>query len=368
MNIECGQDKILEGIHKAQRIAGKHPTLPVLSCLLLEAKKNNSLVIKATNLDLGIEIIIPAKVIKEGVVAVPAGVIYSFLSNLTTGGKDIKLEVEGTNLLIKTQHSNGTIKTMVSEEFPNIPKITDGKEFSISSIDFIKGLKSVWYSASISGVKPELSSVYVYHDNGYVVYAATDSFRLAEKKIKLKKPADFGQILIPFKNISEIIRIFDGVTADISIQFNKNQISLSYNGVYLISRVIDGVFPDYRQIIPKEVKTNGVVLKQDFTDAMKISHIFSDKFNQIHFKIVPKKNIFEIQTKNNDIGENIQNIDATISGDETEINFNHRYIVDCLQSIETDSISLDFSGPNRPLVIRPVADNTFLYLVMPMNR
>jgi DNA polymerase-3 subunit beta len=368
MNIECGQDKILEGIHKAQRIAGKHPTLPVLSCVLLEAKKNNTLVIKATNLDLGVEIIIPAKVNKEGTVAVPAAVVYSFLSSLITGGKDIKLEVEGNNLLVRTQHSNGTIKTMPSEEFPNIPKITDGKEFTLSSADFIKGLKSVWYSASISGVKPELSSVYVYQDAGYIMFAATDSFRLAEKKIKLKKSVDFGQILIPFKNISEIVRIFEGINADISINFNKNQIALSYNGIYLISRVIDGVFPDYRQIIPKEIKTNVVVLKQDFSDAMKISNIFSDKFNQIHFKIAPSKSIFEIQTKNNDVGENLQKIDATVSGDETEINFNHRYIIDCLQSVETDSISLDFSGPNRPLVIRPVADNTFLYLVMPMNR
>ena len=174
--------------------------------------------------------------------------------------------------------------------------------------------------------------------------------------------------LIPFKNISEIVRIFETANVDMTVNFNKNQISLSYNGVYLVSRVIDGVFPDYRQIIPKEIKTNAVVLKQDFADAMKISHIFSDKFNQIHFKIIPNKGVFEIQTKNNDVGENLQKIDATVSGDETEINFNHRYIIDCLQSVETDSISLDFSGPNRPLVIHPVADNTFLYLVMPMNR
>ena len=368
MNIECGQDKILEGIHKAQKIAGKHPTLPVLSCLLLEAKKNNSLVIKATNLDLGVEIIIPAKVIQEGIVAVPASVLYSFLSSLITDGKDIKLEVEGNNLLIKSQYSNGTIKTMLAEEFPNIPRVNNGKEFEISSIDFIKGLKSVWYSASISGVTPELSSVYIYKDDGYICFAATDKFRLAEKKIKLKKSVDFGQILIPFKNISEIIRVFEGINADITINFNKNQISIIHNGLYLVSRVIDGVFPDYRQIIPKEIKANVVILKQDFSDAMKTSHIFSDKFNQIHFKLIPNKSIFEIQTKNADIGENLHKIEATISGDPVEINFNHRYIVDCLQSIETDSISLDFSGPNRPLVIRPVADNSFLYLVMPMNR
>jgi DNA polymerase-3 subunit beta len=368
MNIECGQSMILEGMRKAEHIAGKHATLPVLSCVFLEAKKNNTLTIKSTNLDLGVEIVIPAKVSKEGSLAVPAGIFYSFLSSLIGGGKDIKLEVEGNNLKITTSHTSGTIKTMPADEFPNIPKISDGKTFTLQSSDLVKGLKSVWYSASVSGVKPELSSVYIYNDDGCIVFAATDSFRLAEKKIRLKKNVDFDQILIPFKNVNEVMRMFDGMQNEITINLNKNQISFTHDGVYLVSRVIDGVFPDYRQIIPKNTETNAIVLKQDFTNAIKIAHVFSDKLNQINFKIAPKKNIFEIRTKNNDIGENVQKIDATISGEEAEINFNYRYIIDCIQSIDTDSISLELSGPNRPLVIKQVSDDTFLYLVMPMNR
>ena len=374
MKIECVQNKLVEGIHLAEKIAGKHATLPVLVCLSLEAKKNNTLTIKATNLDLGIEVVLPAKVEEEGIVAVPAAILSSFISGLAGGDKGIKLQSiknadqTGANLSVSTSSTTGTIKTMPSEEFPNIPKVQDGQSFIISSFDFVKGLKSVWYSASISGIKPELSSVYIYCDNGAVVFAATDSFRLAEKRVKLKKEVDFGQILIPFKNIPEIMRVLEWANGDVTVELNKNQISFSYHGLYLVSRVVDGVFPDYKQIIPNDSKTEVVILKQDFVNALKLSHIFSDKFNQINIKTNPSSGIFEIKTKNNDIGETVQKLAATLSGESVEINFNYRYIIDCFQSIDADSVSLAFSGLNRPMVIRPVSDTSFTYLVMPMNR
>jgi DNA polymerase-3 subunit beta len=371
MNIECSIETLAEGIHRTERIAQKHMTLPVLSCLFFEAKKNNTLTIKSTNLDLGIEISIPAKVETEGTLAIPASVISSFISGIHGDEKTIKLstnEATPGNLSISTKNTTGTIKTMPPDEFPNIPKIIDGKSFTATADEFTKGLKAVWYSASVSGIKPELSSVYIYCEGQYIVFAATDSFRLAEKKVLVKKDKDFGQILIPFKNIPEIIKILDGVREEITVELNKNQISFNFHGVHLISRVIDGVFPDYGQIIPKDFKTEVVVLKQDFINSLKLSHIFSDKFNQVNFKILPSKKMFEIKTKNNDIGETVQKIDAAITGDDVEINFNYRYIVDCFQSIDADSISLHFSGLNRPLIIRPVSDSSFTYLVMPMNR
>jgi DNA polymerase-3 subunit beta len=275
---------------------------------------------------------------------------------------------------------------MPHEEFPNIPRIKDHQTFFINSNDFLKGLKMVWYSASISDIKPELSSVYIYYQDGYAVFAATDSFRLAEKKILLKKTkensrenkgkdqkegiegGDFGQILIPFKNIPEIMRILEGINDDVIIELSKNQIAFSYKGVYLISRVIDGTFPDYRQIIPKETKTEVVLLKQDIINALKISHIFSDKFNQIHVKISPQSGIFELRTNNKDIGETVYKLAGALTGEDIEINFNYRYIADCFQSIEADSISLSLCGLNRPMVMHPVGDTSFTYLVMPMNR
>lgn len=373
MNIECIQDKLVEGIRRAERIAAKHITMPVLSCLLLEARKNNTLIIKATNLNLGIEITIPAKVHEEGIAAIPASVISSFVSGVMSGDKGIIIQSQDQNISIKTDSVSSVIKTMPHEEFPNIPKIKEHQTFSINSVNFLKGLKMVWYASSISDIKPELSSVYVYYHEGSAVFAATDSFRLAEKRMTLKKETkstgvDFGQILIPFKNIPEIIRILEGINDDMNIDLSKNQIAFNYKGLYLVSRIIDGTFPDYRQIIPKETKTEVVLLKQDIINALKISHIFSDKFNQIHVKIIPKSGIFELRTNNKDIGETIYQLGGALTGEDIEINFNYRYIADCFQSIEADSISLSLSGLNRPMVIRPVGDASFTYLVMPMNR
>jgi DNA polymerase-3 subunit beta len=238
----------------------------------------------------------------------------------------------------------------------------------LNAQDFVKGLKSVWYSSSISSIKPELSSVYVYCENDFVVFVATDSFRLAEKKVKVKKTKDFDQILIPYKNIPEIMRVLETIPGEVSVELDKNQISFSYNGLYLVSRVIDGTFPDYKQIIPKQSITEVTILKQDLVNAIKLSTIFSDKFNQININIDPKDNKCEIRTKNNDIGENITSVETTISGEAININFNYKYIADSFQSIDSDSVVLIFNGMHRPVIIAPVSDQTFRYIVMPMNR
>ena len=155
---------------------------------------------------------------------------------------------------------------------------------------------------------------------------------------------------------------------EVVVHLGKNQISFSQNEVYLASRVIDGVFPDYGQIIAKDFKTEVVVLKQDLIHSLKIANIFSDKFNQISIQINPSLKTFQTKTKNIDVGENTNLVDAVLSGEEININFNYKYIIDCFQSINVDSVSLQFNGLGKPMVIRGVGDKSFLYLVMPMNK
>ncbi len=368
MNIECVQEKLKEAIGYAERVANKHMTLPVLSCLLFDASIQNKLTIKATNLDLGIEITIQVKTVETGIVAVPSITINSFLINATSDDKGVKLANSHGNLKISTTRNSGVIKTQPHEDFPSIPRVDGENTFSMHSGDFVKGLKSVWYSSSISSIKPELSSVYIYCEGEFVVFVATDSFRLAEKKVKIKKSRDFGQILIPHKNIPDIIRVLESINDEVSVCLDKNQISFTYKGIYLISRVIDGSFPDYKQIIPKISTTEVIVLKQDFINTLKLSNIFSDKFNQINIKVMKSTSKCEIRTKNNDIGENVTSLDSAITGEDIDINFNYKYIIDCFQSIDSDSINLVFNGLNKPMIIHPVSDNSFRYLVMPMNR
>ncbi len=368
MNIECLQEKLKEAVEYASRISNKHTTLPVLSCLLFDATQKNQLTIKATNLDLGIEITIPVKTNEGGLVAVPSSTINSFLINAVGDEKGVTLETAQGNLKINTTRNSGLIKIQPHDDFPSIPRVTSGNSFSLSARDFVKGLKSVWYSSSVSSIKPELSSVYIYCEGEFVVFVATDSFRLAEKKIKIKKTKDFGQILLPYKNIPEIIKVLESINDEVEVNLDKNQISFRYKGIYLISRVIDGVFPDYKQIIPKTSSTEVVVLKQDFANTLKLSNVFSDKFNQINVKIDPTAKKAQIKTKNNDVGENTTILDSAITGEAVDINFNYKYIIDCLQSIDSDSMNLVFSGLNKPVIISPVSDTSFRYIVMPMNR
>ncbi|MCX6706155.1 MAG: DNA polymerase III subunit beta [Candidatus Woesebacteria bacterium] len=314
MKIELNFQKLKETVLLIDKIANKHLTLPVLSCILIEVKKNTA-TFKATNLDVGIEVSVPVKSNEDGVLAVPAGVLSSFVSQIINDNQVTKLETVSNNLYITTSKSKGTIKTVPPEDFPSIPQVIDGQNFTLASELFVKGLKSVWYSSSVSSVKPELSSVYIYNSENNLVFAATDSFRLAERKIKTTAATHLSDILIPFKNIPDIIRVLENMGENTEIQLSKNLISFKARDIYLVSRLIDGVFPDYRQIIPKNYSTEAVLLKQDLINALKISNIFSDKFNQIHLVIDPKAKIFEIQTKNNDVGENNTSVDAALTGE-----------------------------------------------------
>jgi DNA polymerase III subunit beta len=365
MKIECTTDKLIEAVGRSEKITGKNLTLPVLSCLLLEAK-GKTLVIRATNLDLGIEISLPVKVAEEGTIAVPGTILNNFLS--TIRGTNVTLEAVEGNLKVTTEHNTTVIKSLNHEDFPTIPTLTSEKTLSLSARDLIKGIKSVWYSSATSSMKPELSSIYIYSEDDTATFVATDSFRLAEKKVKMKNAKDIGSLLIPVKNVPDILRVLETCEGDVDVSFTKNQISFSFGGVYLTSRVVDGVFPDYRQIIPKAFTTHITMLKGDLVSGMRVATLFSDKFNKLSIKIDPSAKLFQLSTRNADVGENNTAIEAVIEGEPLEINFNYKYITDCFQSIEADSVNLEFNGLTRPLIVRGINDKSFMYLVMPINK
>lgn len=366
MKIECIKEKLHIAVSKAEKIVGKNINLPVLSCLLFETK-DNFLIIRSTNLDLGLEVTIPVKVLEEGKVAIPANIISMFLNNLNDD-KNIFIETNENMFKIYTSNSEANIKTVSSEDFPTVPKIDEGKTCKINSKELINGIKSVIYSASVSSVKPELASIYIYTNEDGLVFVSTDSFRLAEKVIKTRKVVDLNGFIIPFKNASDIMKVIENIDSEIEINSTKNQISFIFDGLYIVSRVIDGNFPDYKQILPKEEKTKVTVLKQDLINSLKISNIFSDNFNQMNISAKTGEKNIQVKTKNSNIGENTNKIEAKIEGESIEVNFNYKYIIDCLSSITSDSVSLSFNGVNKPLVVRGTTDKTFTYLVMPMNR
>ena len=365
MKLECSVEKIKNAISQVERITGKNLTLPVLSSVLLIATEKH-LKLRSTNLSLGIEVEIPTKTEKEGILAVSGAVLNAVFSNIFQN-ENVYLENKDGNLLVKTKRNQIKIKSQPHDDFPTIPSVS-GASFEIEAKKLIDGIKAVSYGSSVSDIKPEISSVFLYTNDDNLVFVSTDSFRLAEKKIKTKNTGEILGILIPFKNIGEIVRVFDGVQDIVKVCFNKNQISFSSDGIYLTSRIIDGIFPDYRQIIPKKSSTDVVVLKQDLLNALKLSNIFSDKLNQVNVSIKPKEKIFELSSINNDVGENKTYLDAVINGEAVDLSFNYKYFLDCFQSITTDSVSIKISGPSKPIVVSPVSDSSFTYLIMPMNK
>ncbi len=365
MKIEIIREKLLDAVTVVEKAAGKHVSLPILSLIVLEAK-GDSLNLRATNLDIGVEMSVPAKVLEEGVLALSGSVLKAFLSN--TKSKNVTCETSESILKINTEEGEVSINTSSPEDFPMIPKIKGEKSFRINSKDFISGLNSVLWAASVSTIKPELSSVFIKEEGDDLVFVATDSFRLAEKKIKSKTVRGFEPILIPFKNALEIVRIFENHSGDLDIVISKNQLSITTPMIHLSSRLVDGNFPDYRQIMPKEFETKATMLKQDLLQVLKLSSFFSDAFNQIIISIFPNKKLLQISTKNNTVGESKQEIKGVFEGESATMPFNHRYVFDCLQSIDSESLTFKVAGAGKPLVVSPASNASFTYLIMPMNR
>lgn len=365
MKLQCSTEKLKQAVQTADRMTGKNLSLPSLQALLL-ISSGKSLKIRSTNLSLGVEIEIPATIEKEGVVLVKGDILTSVCSNLS-GEQNVTLSLENENLTVSTEKTKTVIKCLPHEEFPTLP-LVEGESFEIKSSVLQEGIRSVYFCAAITEIKPEIASIFIYTDQDSLVFVATDSFRLAEKRIKQKNLPEISKILIPYKNIADLLRVLDLFSDNVRISFNKNQLSLSGGGIYFTTRLIDGAFPDYRVIIPKEEKTKVVLMKQELLTTLRLSTVFVDKFFQVILSILPEEKKICIDSKNNDVGSSKSSIDAVIQGNTIEVSCNLRYFLDVFQSLTGDSLHISFTDPGRPILIKSVNDTSFIYLLMPTNR
>lgn len=365
MNVECSVEKLKSAVALADRMTGKNLTLPTLHALLITVS-GKSMKIRATNLNVGIDIELPATVHTEGSVLVKGDVLANVCGHLD-GADTVTMKQEGENILVQTKKAKTLIKCLPSEEFPTLP-IVEGETFSIDAGAFSEGIRSVYFCAAPTEIKPEIASVFIYSEGGVLYFVATDSFRLGEKKIKVKGVPDISKILIPYRNVADLLRVLDVLSGEVRISFNKNQFSLSSGGVYFTSRLIDGAFPDYRLILPKEEETKVVMMKQELLSTLRLSTVFSDKFFQVLFTAAPSTKQISIASKNSDVGSSDAVIDAVIEGAGIEVTFNLKYFLDVFQAIQGDSVAISFTKPNKPILVRSVQDTSFLYLLVPTNR
>jgi DNA polymerase-3 subunit beta len=347
------------------RFAEKRANLPVLGCALITAE-GNRVIVRATNLECGVEIIIPAKITKEGVVAVPAAVLAGFLSNAR--GKSVSVELDGEVLKVHTDRAHASIKTLPNEDFPILPRVSAEQSFTIKSSDLVRAIRSVLYCASLSAIKPELQSILLYGEGGKLTTVATDSFRLAEKTVPMRAGGSVPELLIPARNAGELMRILDGVQGEVELYYNDNQLSVQTEGIYYTSRLLDGAFPNYRQILPKTFTTQAVVLREDMSGALKSLSVFADKFAQVSLTLDSDKKSMFLSSRNPDVGEQTSTVKAAIEGESVSISFNGRYLADSLQGIVGDSVRLHSNGPGKAILIKDASEDSFQYLAMPMNR
>jgi DNA polymerase-3 subunit beta len=365
MKFETPLQTLHDAISTTARFAERKANLPVLGCVLVSAE-GSRLILRATNLECGVEITIPTKVASEGVVAVPAGVLAGFLGNAR--GKSVTVELKGEVCKVETERASASIKTLPHEDFPILPRVSAEKSFKVKSSDLMRAIRSVVYCASLSAIKPELQSVLLYGEAGKLIAVATDSFRLAQKQVPMRGGGSIPELLLPARNAAELMRILEDVNAEVEIYYNDNQLSLQHDGMYYTSRLLDGAFPNYRQIIPKSFSTEAVVLREEMASALKSLSVFADKFAQVSVSIEPTKKSMLLSSRNPDVGEQISTIKAAVEGESVAMSFNGRYLADSLQSVQGDSVRLHSNGPGKAMLIKDAGDESFFYLAMPMNR
>lgn len=365
MFITTTKDALLSALTLSEKLVGKKESLPVLSCVVFEVQKKGC-VIKATNLESGIEIQCPAEIEDVGTVAIPAHILSQTVRTLSSSEK-ITLRSEGENIVLASKGSTSLLKTIPVDEFPTLT-IMESNSFSLPKTALLQGIQSVVYAASTSMIRPELGSVLLRIKDGTLTCVATDSFRLAEKKLSQITSED-QELLLPLKHAHELLHVVGYSEGDtVTLSTHESQLTVRVGSSVFISRVIDATFPNYTEVIPKSFTTEVVVLKDDMVDVARKARVFSGNDQHFGIHVYPKKKICTITAQSALIGEMSDSVEGALTGEDIDINFHIGYFADCLAHIQSDSVVLGFAGAGRPLVIRGVGDSTFTYLVMPLNR
>lgn len=366
MYITITKKELTEAVNKAVRFSERRSaTLPVLGAVVLLVTKNE-IHLQATNLETGIDLQMEGVVKSTGTVALPASVLKEITSSFSGNGS-VSLEQKGDTVELSGDGAKSVIKTMPVDDFPSVSSTEDTKIKTTISGALLRSLITlVAPYASVSTVRPELGSVLLKSEGGTITAVATDSFRLAEKKVSIESNLSPFSILIPAKNA---LLIAETITDDpIDLFADDHQCTCVFRGGKIMSRLVAAEYPDYVQIIPKSFTATATVLKKDFDSALKRTSIFSDSFQKVRLGFSPKEKNVSLSSRNNDVGETEEHITASVEGEGIELSFNYRYLSAPLSSFTSESITLSSSGIGRPLVIRGVGDASFLYLVMPMNQ
>lgn len=366
MKIICSKENLLAGVQTVQRAVSSKNPLPILSGILLETHEKG-LKLAATDLEIGIECIIPVNVVEEGSIVLPA----KYFSEIVRRLPDVKIEIESypenNSTIIKYAKSEFNMNGFSAGEFPMLPKVEGNYNYKIKGDLFKNMIRQVIFATSNDENRPIFTGVLLEIDADEIRLITTDTHRLAFRKAMLvNESKEIKQFIIPGKSLSEISRLISGEEENISISFTESQVLFEYDNISFVSRLIEGQYPNYKQVVPN---ANNAVLRvktRDFQDSVERASLMADLGNSV-IKIKVDSDKMVINSTAAEIGRVHEEIPIYLQGEETNIAFNAKYILDVLKVIDAEELNIELSGSLSPGIVKPVENENYFYLLLPVR-
>ena len=373
MKVTCLQENLARGLGIVQRAVAVRSTLPITSNVLI-ATDAGRIKLAATNLDIALTCWIGGQIEEEGAITVQARLLADFVNSLPQDKIELTLAPRSKQLKVKCARNEATIGGIDAEDFPPIPAVEDGGTLEIDPKALREAITQVVFSAATDDSRPVLTGVDLVVEGDTLTLAAADGFRLAVRTLKLKKKVSERQeVIVPSKALAELNRLLQDQDEPVQMTFNagRTQVLFQLKDIELVAQLIQGTFPDYSRLIPKEWGSRAIVEVREFLQETKIASIFARDGSgivRITFDAgedgLPGK--MTIAARAEEIGDNQGELDAQVEGEGSKIAFNGRYLQDVLQVLDGGRVALETTGPSQPGVIRPVDNDNYVHVVMPM--
>ena len=377
MKVSCLQENLAKGLSIVGRAVSSRSTLPVLSNVLLSTDDDGRLKLAASNLEIGINCWIGAKIEEEGSITIPARLLSDFVNSLPPERIDMALEERSQTLNLRCAHFEANIKGIEAQEFPMVPGLDIEAEIVRVEPEVLKQMiNQVTFAAANDESRPILTGIRTEIKGDTLTMTGTDGFRLSLKSIPLAHPVDEDlDIVIPARSLSELARIIGDQDEPVQIMVtsNRNQVLFHLNDIDLVSQLLEGQFPDVTQIIPNSLSTRTVLDTNNFLKAARVSHLFArDAANIVKIDVTPGDGglvggNLHISATSQDLGDNISALDASVEGESVEIAFNAKYLIDILNVLDSAQVVLETTASASPGVLKPIGDDSFTHVIMPMH-
>jgi len=364
MKIICNRDNLLEGILTAQKAVSGKTTLPILSGLLLDCRAD-SLIITATDLEIGIECKVNAQIIEKGLIVLDARLFGEIIRKLPAD--DIEFSIDERNAVnIKCANSYFTIQGQNGEEFPKLPEIKSQKNIILPQNLLKSVIRQTVFACAVDETRPILTGVLLECSGNEIKMIALDGFRLALRTINIDTETNDISVVVPSKTLNEIYKVLKDNNQKVEIEFGDNQVLFSIGNTRIISRLLEGEFINYGQIIPDEYKTKIKVRTSDLLESCERASLLAREGKNNLIKLGISEKIIKI-TSNAEIGKAYEEVSVITVGDDLDIAFNSKYLIDALRVIEGDYISMEFTTNISPCIIRTVDSENYTYLLLPVR-